>query len=107
MPARAVRQLSLRGVPLWLLREYLADLGAADCEPPAPGPADPDGVVPPDGAMRSPEGWQVLYRSEERQAHPRLPTKIAIHHLTFTHEDEPRLEALLERFMRKAHRGGG
>lgn len=107
MPPRAVRQLSLRGVPLWLLREYLADLGASDCEPPAPGPTDPDAVVAPDGAMQSPEGWQVLYRSEERQAHPRLPTKIAIHHLTFTHEDEPRLEALLERFMLKAHRGGG
>ena len=98
---RAVRQLTLRGIPLWLLREYLADLGAQDAPIPNPGPTDPD------GAMRSPDGWQVLYRTEETPAHPRLPTKIANHHLTFTHRDEPSLQALLERFMRKAHRGGG
>ena len=105
--SRAVRQLTLRGVPLWLLREYLADLGAQDAPIPNPGPTDPDGIAAPDGAMRSPDGWQVLYRTEETPAHPRLPTKIANHHLTFTHQDEPSLQALLERFMRKAHRGGG
>ncbi len=70
------------------------------------GATDPDGVVRPDGEMAG-EGWTGLWRTEQRSMHPRLPTKMDEHHFVFTAESEAALESLLERFMRKAHRGGG
>lgn len=104
--ARAVRQLTLRAMPIWLLRQYLEQLGAWEIDPPAPGAIDPDGVVRPDGAM-SGDGWTVLWRTEHVQMHPRLPTMMDEHYFTFTAESEATVEALLDRFMLKAHRGGG
>jgi len=104
--AQAVRELILRGVPIWLLRQYLEQLGANEIEPPRPGATDPDGVVRADAAM-SGEGWTVLWRTERRSMHPRLPTQIEEHYFTFTSASEEELEALLERFMLKAQRGGG
>ncbi len=103
---RAVRELTLRAMPIWLLRQYLEQLGARPIEPPPPGPTDPDGVVRADAAMAG-DGWMVLWRSEQRAIHPRLPTKMDEHHFVFTAESEAALDELLERFMRKAHRGGG
>jgi hypothetical protein len=103
---RAVRELTLRAVPIWLLREYLEQLGATEVEPPPPGSTDPDAVVPPDGAMSGP-GWTVLWRSEQRPFHPGLPTKMDEHHFVFAAESEEELESLFDRFMMKAQRGGG
>lgn len=102
----AVRELTLRAVPIWLLRQYLEQLGATEIEPPAPGPTDPDAVVPPDAAM-SGDGWTVMWRTEQRPMHPRLPTKIDEHHFVFTAETDEAVERLLDRFMMKAQRGGG
>ena len=104
--AQAVRELRLRGVPIWLLRQYLEQLGASAIEPPAPGGTDPDGAVRPDGAMAG-EGWTVLWRTELRRFHPRLATTMAEHDFVFTAGTEEELSALLERFMLKAQRGGG
>ncbi|MCY3570208.1 MAG: hypothetical protein F4038_12810 [Chloroflexi bacterium] len=103
---RAVRELTLRAVPIWVLRQYLEQLGAVDSKPPPPGPTDPDAVVTPDGAM-SGDGWTVLWRTEQRPMHPRLPTKMDEHYFVFTAETEEALEALIDRFMLKAQRGGG
>ena len=108
--SRAVRELTLRGVPIWLLREYLEQLGGAEIEAPAPGPTDPDGVVRADGAMsgEGPDGgWMALWRTETRRFHPRLPTEIAEHAFVFVAESESALESLIDRFMLKAQRGGG
>ena len=104
--ARAVRELTLRAVPIWLLRQYLEQLGAEETEPPPPGATDPDGVVRPDGAM-SGDGWSVMWRTEQRPMHPRLPTRMDEHFFVFTAESELALESLLDRFMLKAQRGGG
>ncbi|MDE2989150.1 MAG: hypothetical protein OXT70_14055 [Chloroflexota bacterium] len=103
---RAVRELTLRAVPIWVLRQYLEQLGAVDSKPPPPGSTDPDAVVTPDGAM-SGDGWTVLWRTEQRPMHPRLPTKMDEHYFVFTAETEEALEALIDRFMLKAQRGGG
>ncbi len=103
---QAVREITLRGVPIWLLRQYLEQLGAKDSVPPAPGATDPDGVVRPDGAM-SGEGWTVLWRTERLPMHPRLPTKIEEHYFVFAARSEEDVESLLDRFMLKAQRGGG
>ena len=104
--ARSVREITLRGVPIWLLRQYLGQLGGEDVPSPAPGATDPDGVVRPDGAM-SGDGWTALWRTEQRPVHPRLPTKMDEHHFVFTAESEEVLERLVDRFMLKAQRGGG
>ena len=104
--AQAVREMTLRGVPIWLLRQYLEQLGAADIDLPQPGATDPDGVVRPDAAM-SGDGWTVLWRTEQAPKHPRLPTKIDEHFFVFTAKSEEDLDSLLERFMLKAQRGGG
>lgn len=103
---RAIRELTLRAVPIWLLREYLEQLGATEIASPSPGATDPDGVTRPHGAM-SGDGWTVLWRTDQRPIHPRLPTRMDEHHFVFTAESEAALESLLERFMLKAQRGGG
>lgn len=103
---RAVREVTLRGVPIWRLREYLEDMGAAAVEHHAPGAADPDGVVRPDGAMRG-DGWQVVWRTERRPFHRRLATTIDEHFFTFSAADRRTLDAVFDRFMLKAQRGGG
>ena len=103
---RAVRELTLRAVPIWLLRQYLEQLGAVEIAPPAPGQTDPDGVVRPDAAM-SGDGWTVAWRTEQRPMHPRLSTKMDEHYFVFTAETEDAMETLIDRFMMKAQRGGG
>ena len=104
--SRSVRELTLRGVPIWLLRQYLEQLGATEAAPPSPGATDPDGVVRPDAAMAG-DGWTVIWRTEQRPIHPRLPTTMDEHYFVFTAESEEAMESLIERFMMKAQRGGG
>ena len=103
---RAIRELTLRGVPIWLLRQYLEQLGAVEVAAPPPGATDPDAVVPPDAVM-SGDGWTALWRTEQRPIHPRLPTRMDEHYFVFTAETEEALESLIDRFMLKAQRGGG
>ncbi len=103
---QAVKEITLRGVPIWLLRQYLEQLGASSIDLPPPGATDPDGVVRPDAAM-SGEGWTVLWRTEQQPIHPRLPTRIDEHYFVFTAGSEAELDSLIERFMLKAQRGGG
>lgn len=106
MQSTSVRSVALRGVPIWRLREYLEALGAVAEQPGAPGPADPDAVVRPDGAMRG-DGWQVVWRTETRPFHPRLNTTIEEHHFTFSAPDQPTVDHIFNKFMLKAQRGGG
>ena len=106
MPQLSVRSVALRGVPIWRLREYLEALGAVPEQPGPPGPADPDAVVRPHGAMRG-HGWQVVWRTETHPFHPRLNTTIQEHHFTFSAPDQPTLETIFTKFMQKAQRGGG
>ena len=106
MPSTSVRSVALRGVPIWRLREYLEALGAVAEPPGAPGPADPDAVVRPDGAMRG-DGWHVVWRTETRPFHPRLNTTIEEHHFTFSAPDQPTVDHIFDQFMLKAQRGGG
>ena len=106
MPPPSVRSVTLRGVPIWRLREYLQDLGAAPAESLAPGAADPDAVVRPDGAMQAAD-WQVVWRTERHRFHPRLTTTIEEHFFTFSASDPQTVDAIFDRFMLKAQRGGG
>ncbi len=102
----AVRSIELRGVPIWRLREYLAELGAVDAQAEQPNAAAADGAVHADGAMRA-DRWAVAWRSEQRPFHPRLSTTIDEHVFIFSAVDQPTVDAIFERFMLKAQRGGG
>ena len=104
--AQTVRELQLRGVPIWALRQYLEAIGAVEIEPPPPGATDPDGVVRPDGAM-SGEGWQVSWRTERRRFHPRLATDLEEHWFVFSGSDESVVASAVDAFMLRAQRGGG
>ncbi len=104
--AQAVRQFTLRGVPIWLLKQYLEQLGATDSDIPPPGPTDPDALTPPEGAMSAPD-WQVAWRTERRRFHPLLSTQIEEHHFVLSAASEQRLDHIFDRFMLKAQRGGG
>ena len=106
MSSRYIREVELRGVPIWRLREYLVDMGAEEAELGEPGLADPDGVVRPDAAMRG-DGWEVQWRTERRRFHPRLNTDIEEHMFVFVAADQETVDAVFDRFMMKAQRGGG
>ena len=106
MPPPSVRSVTLRGVPIWRLREYLQELGAVPAESPTPGAADPDAVVRPDGAMQAAD-WQVVWRTERHRFHPRLTTTIEEHFFTFSASEPQTVDAIFDRFMLKAQRGGG
>ena len=103
---QAVRQFTLRGVPMWVLRQYLEQLGASETDIPLPAATDPDAVTTPDGAMAG-DDWRIAWRTERRQFHPLLPTKIEEHYFVLSAVSEDRLEAVFDRFMMKAQRGGG
>ena len=104
--AQAVRQFTLRGVPIWVLRQYLEQLGASESEIPPAGATDPDAVTLPGGAMAG-DDWQIAWRTERRRFHPQLPTQIEEHHFVLSAASEERLEVVFDRFMLKAQRGGG
>lgn len=104
--SQAVRQFTLRGVPIWVLKRYLDQLGASESEVPPPGPTDPDAVTTPDGAMSATD-WQIAWRTERRRFHPQLTTQIEEHHFVLSAVSEDRLGAVFDQFMMKAQRGGG
>ena len=85
------------GVPLWLMKEYLAQLGARECG--ANGAAD----VMEAGVMEA-GGW----RAELRKAAPRHLGSLVIGGTTVTFSgDEQALAAMFERLHWKTLRGGG
>ncbi len=76
------------GVPLWLMKDYLADLGAVETEP---------------GVMRG-DGWRAsLRKSEPYRIGSLVVGRIEV---DFT-GDEATLEQLLEKLHWKTMRGGG
>ena len=80
------------GVPLWLMKEYLAQLGAQEGE--ANGAAE----------VMEADGW----RAELRKAAPRHLGSLVIGGTTVTFSgDEQALAAMYERLHWKTLRGGG
>ena len=80
------------GVPLWLMKEYLAQLGAQEGE--ANGAAE----------VMEADGW----RAELRKAAPRHLGSLVIGGTTVTFSgDEQALAAMFERLHWKTLRGGG
>ncbi|MDP6823819.1 MAG: MoaD family protein [Dehalococcoidia bacterium] len=81
-------ELVLRGVPLWLLREYLAAMGAAEQV----------------AGKFAGEGWSVRMREGETPTTGTL--RLTPIHVEFAGEREA-VVAARETFMKKAMRGGG
>jgi hypothetical protein len=84
-------EVSLRGLPEWLIRDYLRDLGAGG----------DDGA----STMSAP-GWSVTWsrRTATIEGSPALA--LTQFDLVFT-GDPPLVRDAHDRFMRKAQRGGG
>ena len=84
------------GVPLWLMKEYLAQLGARDC-------GASEGANDGADAMEA-DGW----RAELRKAAPRHLGSLVIGGTTVTFSGDPQaLAAMFERLHWKTLRGGG
>ncbi len=76
------------GVPLWLMKDYLADLGAVETEP----------------DVMTGDGWRAsLRKSEPHRIGSLVVGRIEV---DFT-GDETTLDALLEKLHWKTMRGGG
>jgi hypothetical protein len=86
--------LSIRGLPEWLIRDYLGEMGAS-----------------PDGDDASPrmaaEGWSVSWSSQRVQIPGSSGIGLTQFDIVFTAADAATLEAVETRFMQKAQRGGG
>lgn len=88
-------ELSLRGLPEWLIREYFKEMGA--------------GLVGSDeeatGAT-SDEGWSVAWTQQRVKVLGSSGIGLTQFDLVFSGESEL-LQDVHERFMKKAQRGGG
>ena len=82
-------ELSIRGLPEWLIREYLIEMGAA-----------PDAD---DAATMVAGGWSVSW-DQQRVGIAGSALALTQFDLIFTGDD---LEQVFEDFMKKAQRGGG
>ena len=85
--------VSIRGVPEWLIYEYLVELGA---EPTS---------QPKSARMRSPD-WTVSWGSE-RVLMPGGAFSITQLNFTFESDDQRALARIMEEFLLKTQRGGG
>jgi hypothetical protein len=88
-------EIGLRGLPEWLLRAYLEELGATATDPDAPDPR----------AFEAPD-WSVAWTVSRAT----IPggSSLGFTQLDLVFEaDEDDLPGLEERFMKKAQRGGG
>ena len=83
-------ELSLRGLPEWLIREYFLEMGAS--------PADD-----PDAPAMVADGWAVSWTHQRMQV-PGSSLRLTQFDLVFTGGDLPRVH---DDFMKKAQRGGG
>ena len=93
-------ELHIRGVPEWLLRAYLAELGAA-----ADDAADDDGGDDGDAAPRmTGDGYAVSWSAEP----VRLPGgTLTLTQLNIRLDGEAAIAALEPALMAKLQRGGG
>lgn len=89
-------EIGLRGLPEWLLRAYLEELGAT--------PADPDAPEEP-RAFEAPD-WSVAWTVSRATIPGGSSLGFTQFNLVFE-ADEDDLPGLEERFMKKAQRGGG
>ena len=86
---------SLRGLSEWLIRKYLAEIGAADNASAEPG----------HGPLMMADGWSVGWR-QQRISIPGSSIRLTQFDMRF--EGTPGIvEDAFERFMKKAQRGGG
>ena len=90
MPSRNV---SIRGLPEWLIRDYLVDLGAQ--------PADP-----PEATQMRTADWAVSW-SSQRVLMPGGAFSLTQFDFTFESEDVEVLACIEKEFLKKTQRGGG
>jgi hypothetical protein len=90
---RAERRLSLRGLPEWLIRDYLAELGAA-----------PD-AAPGAARMQAPT-WSAEWTTQRASIPGGTGLGLTQFDIVFTGDAET-IEDVARRFMAKAQRGGG
>jgi hypothetical protein len=89
----AEQRHSIRGLPEWLIREYLAELGAApDADPDAPRMAAGD--------------WRATWTSQRVRIPGSTGLGLTQFDIVFTGDDAA-VEDIGRRFMAKAQRGGG
>ncbi len=87
--------MSLRGLPEWLIRKYLVELGA-----------DEEFAESPDGGSMSGPSWAVEW--VRRRVSLSGSSGIGLTEFTIVFMGaEAALEPLFEAFMQKAQRGGG
>lgn len=96
--------LSIRGLPEWLIREYLEELGASAAPEPASAARD-DGSDGGDATRMAADGWAVTW-SSQRIALPGGTLNLTQFDLVFE-GDERAVAAASEAFLKKAQRGGG
>jgi len=82
-------ELSLRGLPEWLIREYLIELGGE--------------MVEADHAAMTADGWAVSW-TNQRVSIPGGSFQLTQFDLVFSGADASRVH---DDFMKKAQRGGG
>lgn len=102
--SEARHTVSVRGLPDWLIRDYLADLGATS---EAPADTAPSGA--PEGAggetMRAAR-WAVTRTSRRVAIVGSDSLTLTQHELAFSGDEEAVAEAMRV-FLAKAQRGGG
>lgn len=85
-------ELRLRGLPEWLIRNYLRDLGAAD---------DPHDPATP--TMHA-DGWSASWTQERAE----IAGSLALTEFVITLRGDPAVVTAIEAaFLKKAQRGGG
>jgi len=89
-------ELSLRGLPEWLIRAYFQEMGATLV-------GSEDEAM---GAEAPTEGWSVSWTKQRVQVPGSSGLGLTQFDLVFE-GDEALLEDVHERFMKKAQRGGG
>ena len=88
-------ELSIRGLPEWLIRDYLGEMGAA--------PDDGDASAPRMAA----DGWTVSWSTQRVQILGSSGLGLTQFDMVFTAEDADALAEVETAFMKKAQRGGG
>ncbi len=86
--------IAIRGLPEWLIRDYLSELGA---ESTAAGESDPRMVA---------QGWSVSWTKQEASIPGGTALRLTQFDMAFD-GDSSSVEDAVSRFMKKAQRGGG
>ncbi len=88
-------ELSIRGLPEWLIRAYLDEMGAS--------PEGGDAETPRMAA----DGWSVSWSSQRVKIPGSSGFGLTQFDMVFTAEDAAALAEVETAFMKKAQRGGG